>query len=180
VLFGASAASADVFTDYTINFTGGSPKPTAGSFTYDETNPQFSSFFVTWDGLTFDLTSSANAPGTSPPLPACIGGTLDAEASFDALSSDCSGEQSWSAGTSGGSPVFNFFVDAPPNNPFEIHGNLSGFTGPDAGASGGLTISPVVAPVPEPTSTILLATVLAMASFLARKRFGQRRHAAIE
>jgi hypothetical protein len=64
----APRALADNITDYVINFTftngsPGAPTPTSGTFTYDSTNPSFSSFLVTWDGLLFDLTASANAPG---------------------------------------------------------------------------------------------------------------------
>ena len=70
-LFGAPAASADVITDYTIHFTGTGTLPSSGSFTYDETNPHFSSFLVTWDSLSFDLTSIANSPATNTGAPAC-------------------------------------------------------------------------------------------------------------
>ena len=49
---------------YQIDFTGASvmnmPLP-SGSFVYDP-DAGFSSFFVDWNGATFDLTSSANAP----------------------------------------------------------------------------------------------------------------------
>jgi hypothetical protein len=58
----APAAHTGTKTTYNITFTGGSPNPTMGSFTYDSTNPQFSNFTVLWDGITFDLTSSANSP----------------------------------------------------------------------------------------------------------------------
>ena len=58
----APAAHAGTLTTYNITFTGGSPNPTMGSFTYDSTNPQFSNYTVIWDGITFDLTSSANSP----------------------------------------------------------------------------------------------------------------------
>ena len=49
---------------YTINFTTTSGlAPTSGSFDYDSSQSvgsQFSSFFVTWDGISFNLTSDAN------------------------------------------------------------------------------------------------------------------------
>jgi hypothetical protein len=51
--------------------TTGAPAPTSGGFTYGPVNgfpyfgaPAFSNFQVTWDGLTFDLTGSANGPET--------------------------------------------------------------------------------------------------------------------
>src|ERR1700704_2966518 len=59
VLF-VQAASAS--TIYTINFSGGLPNPTSGSFTYDPVSG-FSDFIVAWDSFTFDLTAGANAPG---------------------------------------------------------------------------------------------------------------------
>src|SRR5450432_1944692 len=47
-------------TTYTVNFTVSSGNaPTAGSFTYDGST--FSAFDVTWEGDTFDLTTSANS-----------------------------------------------------------------------------------------------------------------------
>lgn len=64
-LFGIGAAAAIATpTTYDITFTGGSPTPTAGSFTYDPTLSanNFSKFLVTVDGLVLDLTFSANAP----------------------------------------------------------------------------------------------------------------------
>jgi hypothetical protein len=51
-------------TLYTINFSGGSPNPTSGSFTYDPSTG-FSNFTVVWEGSTIDLTASANAPAIS-------------------------------------------------------------------------------------------------------------------
>jgi hypothetical protein len=183
-LFGAPGASADIFTDYTINFTGTGTLPTAGSFTYDLTNPHFSSFLITWEGITFDLTSSANAPASSPTLPGCIDGAADAEASFDLLSGDCQGtpaNPAWGgiALSSGGEFRFSAIESAPPFQRLEVFSTVVGNFAAD-GASGPWTISAAVAPVPEPTSAILMATVLAIA-FMARKRFRQRaRHDTIE
>ena len=48
-------------TQYDIAFSGGSGAPT-GSFFYDVDVPSFSDFIVTWNGLTFNLTGSANTP----------------------------------------------------------------------------------------------------------------------
>jgi hypothetical protein len=59
-VFAACAHAAPIL--YNIGFSGGSPNPTSGSFTYDASTTQFTSFVVTWDGATFDLTSAANAP----------------------------------------------------------------------------------------------------------------------
>lgn len=55
-----TTARADTLTTYTIDFTAGSPAPASGSFTYDSTNPLFTNFVVAWNGLSFNLTGSAN------------------------------------------------------------------------------------------------------------------------
>ena len=47
---------------YSIEFTTSfGTAPSSGSFTYDPSTG-FSAFIVQWDGVTFDLTSAANAP----------------------------------------------------------------------------------------------------------------------
>jgi hypothetical protein len=82
---GAPNAHADV-TEYTINFTGGSPNPTSGSFDFDN-NPAdltpFSDFTVVWEGLTFDLTSAANSAFVYG-VPPCIS-AAGAQAAFQLL-----------------------------------------------------------------------------------------------
>ncbi len=62
VAIGAPNALADTITSGTLAFTlagGVGIAPTAGSFTYDNTTNQFTSFTVVWDGLTFDLSFGA-------------------------------------------------------------------------------------------------------------------------
>jgi hypothetical protein len=180
--FGAPVAMADILTTYTINFAGTGTLPTAGSFIYDQTSPQFSSFLVTWDAFTFDLTSPANTPQVlNGSLSSCIDGIAGAEASFDLLSGDCqpppsAHTTSWDAGILGGSPgspVFRF-VDQNNNPPFDglrVETTLPMTTGTASGG-GTWTITPVAAPVPEPSSAILMTTLFAVA-FVARKRIGQ-------
>lgn len=54
---------------YIINFSGGSPNPTYGQFTYDSgaaLGNQFSAFTVEWNALSFNLTASANNPFDIP------------------------------------------------------------------------------------------------------------------
>jgi hypothetical protein len=51
--------------NYAITFTtnSGGVAPASGSFTYDSAAAlPFSEFFVSWNGLVFDMTSGANAP----------------------------------------------------------------------------------------------------------------------
>ena len=54
-----------LLTQYQIAFSGGSVTPT-GSFVYDPDVPAFSDFTVMWDGVTFDLTGTANNPVFNP------------------------------------------------------------------------------------------------------------------
>src|SRR5665213_2302814 len=84
---GASAVLAD--TTYDVDFLGDGTLPTQGSFTYDSVVPSFSNFTVTWNGVLFDLTASANAPMLNPPDPSCLGGATGAAATFALLSGDC-------------------------------------------------------------------------------------------
>lgn len=49
---------------YNLIFAGGSPNPTAGSFTWDTTTKRFTSFKVEWNGVEIDLLRSANGPVT--------------------------------------------------------------------------------------------------------------------
>jgi hypothetical protein len=104
---------------YDISFTGTGLLPTAASFTYDPNTATFTAFSVTWDGLLFDLTSSANAPRRTSPDPACISPLTGGAASFALLSGACSPPASgfttdWTAGIDSNPPAstdafFNFF-----------------------------------------------------------------------
>ena len=52
---------------YNIIFPGGGFAPTSGSFTYDASAPlasRFTNFTVSWDGLLFDFTNTANTGET--------------------------------------------------------------------------------------------------------------------
>jgi hypothetical protein len=112
----APNARADVITDYTITFTGASPALTpTGSFTYDSTVPTFSNFLISWDGLTFDLTSSANAPQIGF-LPTCLTSNTGASTAFSLLSQCASDPNAgWGAvATSSGTNIITFgdgFID---------------------------------------------------------------------
>ena len=79
---------------YHVGFTGGSVMSTAvpsGSFAYDP-SAGFSDFFVNWDGVTFDLTSAANAPGlaTDPPT-GCTSAASDHAYGFLLMSQTAAG-----------------------------------------------------------------------------------------
>jgi hypothetical protein len=63
----AQCPTLDTCTIYDITFiTNSGQSPSAGSFTYDSTSPQFYSFDVSYFGASYDLTSSANAPNYFP------------------------------------------------------------------------------------------------------------------
>lgn len=177
--FGAPVAMADLIdlTTYTINFTGTGTLPTAGMFTYDPDTTTFTSFLVTWHGVSFDLTSSANAPlvALSFPLP-CLSGLSGAAASFALLQGACP------SGPVGSVVVTEWdAVDNPPFNPFFDFLTTNGpaeiqvlafpqqivqpFT--DQGV-GGWSISPKGAAVAEPSSLTLVTTLLC--AFVARRR----------
>jgi hypothetical protein len=83
-VIGAPSVHADDDTDYIINFTLSPPGtlPTAGSFVYDNTTNTFLSFTVDWDGLVFDLTSSANNPSIEGVGPPCISGATGPQATL--------------------------------------------------------------------------------------------------
>jgi hypothetical protein len=93
---------------YAITFTTSSGvAPTSGSFDYDPTNG-FSNFLVTWNGITYDLTSSANTvPDGTPEI---VFG-LDRPALSFAVLSQTLGEATsyyWEAADPGGI-VSNYF-----------------------------------------------------------------------
>jgi len=67
LMFWPQPAVADTMTTYTINFTTTSGiAPTSASYTWDvppgSVTGYFTSFQVVWDGVTFDMTTSANEP----------------------------------------------------------------------------------------------------------------------
>jgi hypothetical protein len=179
-----STVSADILTSYTINFAPIDARPpllpTAASFTYDETAPRFTSFFVIWDGLTFDFTSSPLADLFPTPTRGCLDGTNDAEAIFDLLSGDCGlplDEILWGGVASGNGAHFEFQVigDTAPGElrqGYKIEADLSGIAGVSPGNDQGTwTITSLV--VPEPSAFILLSTAL-LSSTIVRKRIARK------
>src|ERR1700690_588345 len=95
----APNAHADTLTTYTINYTGGPPIPTSGSFTYDSTTPGFSNFHVIFDGRDFDFSTIANNtlninPQINTGGPSCIGGTTGPQAVFELLTA-CTSISHW-------------------------------------------------------------------------------------
>jgi hypothetical protein len=143
--------------DYTINFTNNSGPIATGSFTYDAAVPAFSNFIVFWDGLKFDLTTSANAPfDDGPGGPACLGGKTGAAAGFAWLSPGCQTfPVGWTADAtpSGNSVIASFnFPEQNSSLQIGIHQDGSAADDDDTGDRGTFTISPNAgtAPTPEP------------------------------
>jgi hypothetical protein len=165
----APAALADVVTTYDINFTTSvGDSPSAGSFTYDSTTPSFSDFTVTWEGLLFTLTGSANDPTTSGPP--CSGGQTGAAASFALLDGTCSPNIEWFVDPEPTTltPEFTFASDSGSISIFDA--SASGFPPGSVASAGGWTITAV----PEPNSVVLLAALLCACAFLLRKRIVKR------
>ena len=81
--------------DSTILSTHDIYTPMTGSFNYDPTlTDSFTNFTVAWDGITFDLTSSANNP-TLDAASTCISGSTGAAATFAFL--NCANGAAWYA-----------------------------------------------------------------------------------
>lgn len=135
LLFGVLPTTAGTIS-YAINFTlaSGSPLPVSGSFGYDSSIPTFSSFLVTWDGGTFDLTASANSPFISG-TPACIGSATGPAATF-LLMTACPGSE-FIASINGSSNFFDFAYNLS-GNEIQIAG-AQGSALTNAFASGGFS-----------------------------------------
>jgi hypothetical protein len=164
-------------TTYDINFTlgGGTPAPTAGSFTYDPT-VGFSNFVVDWFGQTFDLTSTANA-GLFIGGTGCNTESNTPQYAFLILTkalTGCSVLYFWSGGGSNSGGVdFTFSAVSGTNadhvqvsNPFPPDGTL------EAGGSWTLT---QVSSTSTPEPATLGVTLLAGLALLGRKRRAKTR-----
>jgi len=155
--------------------------PTAGSFDYDAAQPTFSNFIVVWNGVPFDLTSTANSPSIfgSPTTCTLTGAAL----SFDVLTGGaCAlspvGDIGWTVRTLGPclgcSGVFEFFKQVcpclrpPPEGLLVIGSPAMLVDDPLLTTSRGTFI--VSAAVDEPASLVLLIAGLA-GVVLGRRRW---------
>ena len=154
---------------YNISFTltTGTTAPTSASFVYDSAavaGARFSSFVVNWDGLTFDLTASANHPSTF----FGTGCKLDGFLLLSGISV-CTppGQQSWK-GAITSLASFYFIENAAPID-FALVGGSLEITGTAKSGTGSYSISQV----PEPSTALL---VLAPLAWLAAKRRSRKSH----
>jgi hypothetical protein len=172
-LFGTPAiAAADSIISYEIDFSlaAGSPAPTSGSFDYDPslaTDP-FSNFVVEWDGLTFDLTSSANDPSILN-APTCINGATGAAATFQLLTECPSDLWNWSINNFAPDFALGLDYETGPNY-LDLRTVTSTSLNLTSGAYG--TLSSVTTPeaIPESSTVIfmLIGLGLLMRNRLAR------------
>jgi hypothetical protein len=170
---GAIPAHADISLQYDITFTcattdPGCILPTYGLFTYDSTTQAFTFFEVKWDGATSDLVSAANAGPSVQGSQACLNGKTGAAASFLVMTA-CPFDtyEPWFANTGG---QFAFTESTNVNNYSSFRAGLSGLPGGAPQAHGPFTLTLV----PEPTSLILLSTLLLVLAFASKMRFARR------
>jgi hypothetical protein len=174
---GANVAFADIDVTEYILFAGSGTLPVAGSFVLDETTDTFSNFTVTWAGDTFDLTDSANnatpGPGGYPP---CLGSATGSLATRLFLQGNCDSDGNarttteWYGDPLGTETDFGFEVTTfEPGNityTFQVNADDAGIVNDGVESTGTWTLTDV----PEPSSVILLLTVLLAVAFVARKR----------
>ena len=169
---GATAGS----IQYNLIFSGGSPTPTSGSFTYNTTTASFTQFDVVFDGRDFNLIPSANSPVTHNYQICPV--ITNAAGFFGVLTG---------GGSCGGSPLVDTWAVYPPNpagGTFNTSFNIGLFTSttnagygiggnwPDTGyvhsyTSGTFSLQQAT---PEPSSVILVLSSSVLFLFQKRRR----------
>jgi len=158
----APAATASPVS-YTINFTATSgTAPTSGQFSYDSAQAagsKFSAFTVVADGITFNLTSSANNPIFINPGGTCSSDVFNFLSTGSACTTHAAGEPQWVVAASSPNELVVEFLDlsADSNNVLRIVGDIQGLPFADrADGRGSWTITAVTtSATPEPASLML-------------------------
>jgi len=172
ILTAGLAQASPISYTQTFNLQSGSPAPSGASFTYDAATSTFTNFRVTWDGVAFDLASSANNPVIALPELACLGGATGGAASFILVSGGC-----YHSGP-GPSNTFGGFPSGPPGFArfqYNAQDGVSGITisGTAADSSGNAAFGqwsiPAAAATPEP-STWFLSSFALLSLFIALRR----------
>jgi hypothetical protein len=160
---GAPATScAATLYDITLLDSNGSTVDATGSFTYDGST--FDAFMVTWDTLTFDITSVADSTPTQ--TYGCDG---NASISFftymttpDCESENSVGDHAWVAGNITGNRILFAFSEF--ENPVEV--TLNGQT-TQSDQTGPMEVEVAT---PEPSLFLFVSTALLTLASRARKR----------
>lgn len=153
---------------YNINFSGGSPTPTSGTFTYDTTANDFTSFNVTFDGVNFNFLPSANGPVTQGSCSPLFTGP-EIYALLTGSAGSCGGlplAPAWDAfppnpagGTSTEQLLLTFFNSS---NSGGLIGGGAAIPSPLPFTSGTFTVTTAVTPTPEPGTISLMLTGLGL------------------
>jgi hypothetical protein len=176
-LVGAAASATASPILYTINFTTTSGlAPTAGSFFYDSATTTFSSFIVAWNGVTLNLTASANSP--------IVGGVCDVGTaggtgfdSFSYLSNPTCGSGNFESGWSALSDplISTFSFSRNDNASIDSIGISSAFaagTSTRVRGAGSFAIAP--AAIPEPSTIGLLLSGGVLLAWRRKQRPAQK------
>ena len=164
-IMAASIVSGDTLTNYSIAFSGSTPLPTSGQFTYDSTAPAFSNFTIQWNGLTFDLTNAANGTANRGCLIVC------AQTTFDHLVAQ-SVQDTWAAGISAGLASFSVVGYTPQGG---LVYNATVTVPPATPALAGTGGNFIITAAPEPgTSTMTFAGGFALLACVNWYRWNQR------
>lgn len=181
---GSPVAKATTTTyDITFTLSAGGVNATAGSFTYNDSTNKFSAFNVVWDGITFDLTSSANAPSLNgTPCVTSTGGVLTGgAASFALLNHLCTFgapdlTTDWFGKITSTTEFGLTTFDATNVNSITIY-HSQGVAGGTAAGGGDWTLSTGTppTPTPEPSAGLMMGTALmAMAALGMMRRREQQ------
>lgn len=158
---------------YTINFTllAETVAPTSGAFDYDPATNQFTDFTVVWDGLTFDLTSSANTATLTGGSPSCVSAFSGPQAVL-AMLTTCAASQptTWNAGNFLLYETFDINDAGNGIQAVDISGAFPSSQNDGLAGYGGAVAAPVATPIatPEPSSLALIVAGVGLALALRK------------